>query len=90
MVNNILSHQYIGLAQKLFFQDDFSPGSTFWLPDGVYIYERLKSILREIYKEKNYKEVISPNLGKKELWEKSGTGRNIDYICSAFLAMRWH
>ena len=67
-----INHRDIGNNLKLFFFDEISPGSCFFLPHGTKIYNKLMSYLRKNYDELGYKEVISPNLYNKKLWEQSG------------------
>lgn len=69
---NQVNHRDIGNNLKLFFFDDISPGSCFFLPHGTKIYNKLMNYLRKNYDELGYKEVISPNLYNKKLWEQSG------------------
>nr|QBK87987.1 MAG: threonyl-tRNA synthetase [Marseillevirus LCMAC202] len=67
-----LTHQEIGLQQKLFFSDPSSAGSPFFLPHGAHIYNKLRELLRKEYKKRGYQEVISPNIAHVDLWKKSG------------------
>ena len=67
-----VNHRTIGNDLKLFFFDDMSPGSCFFLPHGTIIYNKLMELLRFYYKKTGYKEVITPNLYNKKLWEQSG------------------
>lgn len=67
-----VNHRTIGNDLKLFFFDDMSPGSCFFLPHGTIIYNKLMELLRFYYKKAGYKEVITPNLYNKKLWEQSG------------------
>lgn len=66
------THREIGDSLKLFFFDDISPGSCFFLPHGTIIYNKLMKFLRMHYDQLGYQEVITPNLYNKKLWEKSG------------------
>jgi len=65
-------HKQLGTKLKLFFFDEMSPGSCFFLPDGAKIYNNLVDFLRNCYRSLGYKEVITPNLYNKNLWEISG------------------
>lgn len=49
-----------------------SPGSAFFLPHGVRIYNKLLSLLQQEYTRRGYHEVITPNLYNMNLWERSG------------------
>ncbi|KLU84541.1 threonyl-tRNA synthetase [Magnaporthiopsis poae ATCC 64411] len=65
-------HRLIGKQQELFFFHDYSPGSAMWLPHGTRIYNTLLAFIREIYWDKNYEEVITPNIYNADLWKQSG------------------
>lgn len=65
-------HRIINLRQKLFYIDEVSQGSCFFLPRGARIYNKLKEYLRLEYKTRNYQEIITPNLYKCPLWKQSG------------------
>ncbi|KAF8500154.1 hypothetical protein F5888DRAFT_1679539 [Russula emetica] len=62
--------------QELFFFNDLSPGSAFWLPHGTRIYNALVDMLRGEYYKRGYQEVISPNMFNSKLWETSGHWQN--------------
>ena len=66
------NHRDIGNNLKLFFFDEISPGSCFFLPHGTILYNKLMDYLRYYYNKLGYKEVKTPNLFNKKLWEKSG------------------
>jgi threonyl-tRNA synthetase len=67
------SHTAIGTKQQLFFvEPHFSPGSTFWLPHGSRIYNKLISFIRAEYVHFGFSEVITPNLFNNNLWTTSG------------------
>lgn len=69
-------HRKIGKEQELFFFNDLSPGSAFWLPHGTRIYNALLEMLRGEYYKRGYQEVISPNMFNAKLWETSGHWQN--------------
>jgi len=66
------NHRKIGQDQKLFFFDEVSPGSTFWLPHGTRIYNTLMALMQEQYRKRGFQEVMSPNMYKSDLWKTSG------------------
>ena len=66
------NHRKIGQDQKLFFWDEMSPGSTFWLPHGTRIYESLMTLIKGEYRKRGFQEVMSPNMYKSDLWKVSG------------------
>ncbi|MBI2580870.1 threonine--tRNA ligase [Candidatus Woesearchaeota archaeon] len=65
-------HRKLGKELELFMFHDWSPGSAFFLPKGAIIYNELVSFVREEYRKRDYKEVITPQLFNKALWESSG------------------
>lgn len=65
-------HRKIGKELELFYFDELSPGSPFFLPKGTIIYNELLQFLREQYRRRGYQEVITPQLFNKTLWETSG------------------
>jgi threonyl-tRNA synthetase len=65
-------HRKIGLEQELFFFDELSPGSCFFLPHGGRLYNKLQGLIREQYWLRNYEEVITPNMYNLKLWQTSG------------------
>lgn len=65
-------HRLIGFKQKLFFFDELSKGSCFFLPRGAHIYNKLIEYLRAEYKKRNYHEVITPNIFSNKIWKTSG------------------
>lgn len=68
----LLTHQELGNRLRLFFIDESSPGSIFWLPHGTVIYNRLIDYIRYYYSLRDYQEVLGPNIFDKSLWETSG------------------
>ncbi|KAI5237221.1 Threonine--Trna Ligase 2, Cytoplasmic [Manis pentadactyla] len=65
-------HRKIGKEQELFFFHDLSPGSCFFLPRGAFVYNTLVDFIREEYHQRNFTEVLSPNMYNRKLWEASG------------------
>ena len=65
-------HRKIGKEMNLFhFQDD-APGMVFWHPAGWTIYTQLKAFMRKKLSKADYKEVSTPLVVDRTLWEKSG------------------
>ncbi|KAF9530531.1 tars protein [Crepidotus variabilis] len=69
-------HRKIGKDQELFFFNDLSPGSCFFLPHGTRVYNALVELMRSEYFKRGYQEVISPNMYHSKLWETSGHWQN--------------
>ena len=66
-------HRVLGHNLSLFFFDTcVSPGSCFWLPEGAKIYNKLMEFIRQEYRIRGFKEVITPNLFSCDLWKTSG------------------
>ncbi|KAK3620384.1 threonyl-tRNA synthetase [Elasticomyces elasticus] len=65
-------HRKIGVEQELFFFHQMSPGSAFFLPNGMVIYNALQSYIRGEYWKRGYVEVNSPNMFSSALWKQSG------------------
>ena len=66
-------HRKIGKEMELFmFSDRVGKGLPIWLPKGTDLRLRLQDMLRKIQKEYGYQEVITPNIGGKNLYMTSG------------------
>ena len=65
-------HRKLGVQLGLFAFHEWSPGSPFILPKGTIIYNEIINYLREEYIKRGYKEVITPQMFNKELWNTSG------------------
>lgn len=65
-------HRKLGVQLGLFRFHDVSPGSAFFLPKGAIIFNELTGFLRDEYRKRDYREVITPLVYDKSLWEQSG------------------
>lgn len=65
-------HRIIGKQMGLFMNHEYAPGMAFFLPKGFVIYRELQNFIREQYRVQNYREVMTPNMFNKKLWETSG------------------
>lgn len=65
-------HKKLGRELELFIFEDTAPGMAYWLPNGLILYNTLYDFVREKYKKHGYREVATPILNKKELYEVSG------------------
>ena len=54
------------------FSNKVGLGLPLWLPKGTELRERLESFLKKAQKKAGYKQVISPHIGNKDLYETSG------------------
>lgn len=65
-------HKKLGKELDLFLFHETSPGMAYWLPKGLVLYNTLYNLARSMYEKFDYKEVATPMLNKKELFETSG------------------
>lgn len=66
-------HRKIGAEMELFmFSERVGAGLPIWLPKGTQLRERLTKFMREEQEKRGYKMVITPHIGKKELYVTSG------------------
>jgi threonyl-tRNA synthetase len=65
-------HRKIGKTQDLFHMQDEAPGMVFWHEKGWTLYQIVEQYMRSVFKNNDYKEVHTPQLIDKTLWEKSG------------------
>lgn len=65
-------HRKLGQELDLFFFHETAPGMPYWLPKGVTIYNELINFWRQEHSARNYQEIVSPLLNKKELYITSG------------------
>ncbi len=65
-------HRRVGAALQLFFTDPISPGSPFYLPKGMILYNGLIDFVRSLYPKYGFAEVMTPQLFRTELFKTSG------------------
>ena len=65
-------HRRLGVQLELFHLDPLSPGSPFWLPKGMALYNGLIGFIRSLYPKYGYQEVMAPLLFRSELFKTSG------------------
>lgn len=65
-------HKKLGPQLELFMFHETAPGMPYWLPNGVIVYNELIKFWREEHNKKNYKEIVSPLVNKKDLYVTSG------------------
>lgn len=66
-------HRKIGKELELFtFSKKVGQGLPLWLPKGALLRERLEGFLRKVQIKYGYQPVITPHIGRKELYETSG------------------
>jgi threonyl-tRNA synthetase len=65
-------HRRLGVQLELFHLDPLSPGSPFWLPKGMTLYNGLVGFVRSLYPKYGYQEVMAPQLFRADLFKTSG------------------
>ena len=65
-------HRKLGKEMDLFHFREESPGSVFWHEKGWLLFQRLVEYMRMKQRLAGYKEINTPELLDKSLWEKSG------------------
>jgi len=66
-------HRKLGAELDLFmFSEKVGAGLPIWLPKGTALRSRLEDFLKDEQLKRGYQSVISPHLGKKELYMTSG------------------
>src|SRR3712207_1676505 len=65
-------HRKLGRELELFMFSDLSPGSPFWFPNGMAIWNELTSLWRDENAARGYREVHTPILYNAELFKQSG------------------
>lgn len=65
-------HRKLGKELKLFLLDDAGPGLPFFLPNGMILRNELTNYWVKYHLSKGYKQVNTPIILSRTLWEKSG------------------
>ena len=65
-------HRKLGKEMDLFHFREESPGAVFWHEKGWLLFQRLVEYMRAKQRLAGYKEINTPELLDKSLWEKSG------------------
>lgn len=66
-------HRKLGAELELFtFTEKVGAGLALWLPKGTVLRSRLQAFLRKEQAKRGYQEVMTPHIGKKELYVTSG------------------
>jgi len=74
MIEEAKKRDHRELAKKLdlFSFHPWSPGIPFMHPRGTFVYNGMIEFIRELYREFDYKEVITPQVYDQALFDKSG------------------
>jgi len=65
-------HRKLGREMELFHIQEEAPGMVFWHPNGWTIYRQLEDYMRGRLRTAGYKEIRTPQVVDRVLWEKSG------------------
>ncbi len=66
-------HRRVGTALDLYYIDsDIAPGTPFYLPKGMTVYNELQNYVRSLYPRFGFEEVMTPQLCRSELFKNSG------------------
>jgi len=65
-------HRKLGREMDLFHLQDEAPGMVFWHPNGWQIWRSLEDYMRGRLRTAGYKEIRTPQVVDRILWEKSG------------------
>ncbi|MCX7644093.1 MAG: threonine--tRNA ligase [Rhodobacteraceae bacterium] len=65
-------HRRLGKEMELFHFQEEAPGMVFWHPNGWAIYRTLEDYMRRRLKAAGYREIRTPQVVDRKLWEASG------------------
>lgn len=65
-------HRRVGVDLGLFHMDSLAPGSPFYLPKGMALYNGLVRFVQDLYPKYGYKEVQTPQLFRSDVFKTSG------------------
>ncbi len=65
-------HRRIGRELDLFHFQEEAPGSVFWHPRGWTLFQQLIEYMRERQRAAGYREINTPEIMDRGLWERSG------------------
>ncbi len=65
-------HRKLGREMQLFHLQEEAPGMVFWHPQGWAVYRVLEDYMRRQLTEAGYREIKTPQVVDRKLWEKSG------------------
>ena len=69
-------HRKLGRAMDLFHLQDEAPGLVFWHPRGWTLWQVIEQHMRQELAQAGYKEVRTPMIMDRSLWERSGHWEN--------------
>jgi threonyl-tRNA synthetase len=65
-------HRKLGREMELFHLQEEAPGMVFWHPNGWTVYRQLEDYMRGRLRQAGYREIRTPQVVDRVLWEKSG------------------
>jgi threonyl-tRNA synthetase len=65
-------HRKLGREMELFHLQEEAPGMVFWHPNGWTVYRALEDYIRGRQRKAGYKEIRTPQVVDRVLWERSG------------------
>jgi threonyl-tRNA synthetase len=65
-------HRKLGREMELFHLQEEAPGMVFWHPNGWTVYRTLEDYMRRRLRGAGYREIRTPQVVDRVLWEKSG------------------
>lgn len=74
--STVQDYRSLGVEQDLFTTSPYSPGSPLFLPNGTHVINKLITFLRTQYLQYGFREVLTPTIYKRSLWEVSGHWQN--------------
>ena len=69
-------HRKLGRQLDLFHVQDEAPGMVFWHPHGWTLWQQVEQYMRRMLADHGYREVRTPMVMDRVLWEKSGHWEN--------------
>jgi len=69
-------HRRLGRSLHLFHMQDEAPGMVFWHPRGWVLWQQVEQYMRQKFVEWDYREVRTPTVMDRVLWERSGHWEN--------------
>ena len=74
-------HRKLGKEMDLFHFREESPGSVFWHERGWSLFQKLIDYMRLRQRKAGYKEINTPEILDRSLWENQATGKSLANIC---------
>jgi threonyl-tRNA synthetase len=69
-------HRRLGREMQLFHFQEEAPGKVFWHPNGWTVYRALEDYMRRRLRAAGYREIRTPQVVDRKLWEASGHWAN--------------